>query len=151
MDAMACDIPRRPATVRDGPRQSATVRDGLQRPAMARDGLQRPRQFTAARDGLRRPETARDGPRRPAKARDGTQRPATARDGPVTKDLNLIGWDVICYTLFSHSDAWIIALLSCVLEPVCLDKSFIATLDANECDRMHQALVNYSDHKLPSE
>jgi hypothetical protein len=69
----------------------------------------------------------------------------------VTKEFNLLSWDVICYTPFSDHGAWITAHPSCVLEPVCLDKSFIATLDANEYNRTQQALLTFSDHKLPSE
>ena len=67
----------------------------------------------------------------------------------VTKELYLMGWDVICYTPFSQCEAWITAHPSCALEPVLLDKSFVAKLDANELDRMQQALHNFSDHKLP--
>ena len=69
----------------------------------------------------------------------------------VTKELNLFGWEVICYTPFSHREAWITAHPSCVLEPFRLDESFVARLDANERDRTHQVLLNFSDHKLPSE
>ena len=54
----------------------------------------------------------------------------------VTKELYLMGWDVICYTPFSQCEAWITAHPSCALEPVLLDKSFVAKLDANELDQM---------------
>jgi hypothetical protein len=69
----------------------------------------------------------------------------------VTKELNLIGWEIISYTPFSHREVFITAHPSCVLEPVRLDEPFVARLDANELDRTHQALLNFSDHKLPSE
>ena len=67
------------------------------------------------------------------------------------KGINLLGWNVICYTPFSDYEAWITAHPSCVLEPVCLEKSFVATLDANECNRTQQGLLTFSDHKLPYE